>query len=204
MQGLTLFCEALVANPWLRRDPTWLEFMSSPAPPTAPKKGQELIKVPSEIVLQNILDRLPNPSNPLERSYEIKEEIIAMEKQCKLFYYFLITYILVQIALEATRVAQKHQAALNLANQALHAAFDGWSTVETSPTTNYLNAKSLEANSCLTYPFFASHLLGSMKLRDEEKVPILVSKMTSTLADRVACHIVIFLTNLGHCNSGSC
>lgn len=81
MQGLTLFCEALVANPWLRRDPTWLEFMSSPAPPTLPKKGQENIKVPSELILQNIMDRLPNPSNPLERTYELKEELNTMEKQ---------------------------------------------------------------------------------------------------------------------------
>jgi hypothetical protein len=30
-----------------------------------------------------------------------------------------------------------------------------------------------------------SSLTGSMKLRDEEKVPILVSKLTSSLADRV-------------------
>jgi hypothetical protein len=64
---------------------------------TSPRKGQEPMKVPSEIILQNILD----------------------------------------------------------------------------PTSNYLNAKSLEANTC------------SMKLRDEEKAPILVSKLTSTLADRV-------------------
>jgi hypothetical protein len=82
MQGLTLFCDALVANPWLRRDPTWLEFMSSPAPPTAPKKGQEQMKVPSEIILQNILDRLPIPSNSLERTYELKDELGATEKQC--------------------------------------------------------------------------------------------------------------------------
>jgi hypothetical protein len=54
----------------------------------------------------------------------------------------------VQVALEATRVVQKHQAALNLANQSLHAAFDGWSAIETNPATSYLNAKSLEANSC--------------------------------------------------------
>jgi hypothetical protein len=77
------------------------------------------------------------------------------------------------MALDSTRIVQKHQSALNLANQSMHAAFDGWATVETNPTTNYLNAKSLEANTC------------SMKLRDEEKVPILVSKLTSTLADRV-------------------
>jgi hypothetical protein len=87
---------------------------------------------------------------------------------------FLTFFVLVvQGALDSTRIVQKHQSALNLANQSMHAAFDGWATVETNPTSNYLNAKSLEANTC------------SMKLRDEEKVPILVSKLTSTLADRV-------------------
>jgi hypothetical protein len=79
---LTLFCEALVANPWLRRDPTWLDFMSSPAPPSVPKKNSDGVKVPSEQILQNILDRLPLPSNPLERTYEIKDELVSVEKQC--------------------------------------------------------------------------------------------------------------------------
>lgn len=60
---------------------------------------------------------------------------------------FLI-YILVQITLDATRAVQKQQAALNAANQSLHAAFEGWSSVETNPTSIYLNAKSFEANSC--------------------------------------------------------
>ena len=78
-----------------------------------------------------------------------------------------------QSALDSTRIVQKHQSALNLANQSMYAAFEGWAGVETNPTSNYLNAKSLEANNC------------SMKLRDEEKVPILVSKLTSALADRV-------------------
>lgn len=42
----------------------------------------------------------------------------------------------------------------------------------------------------LHFSFFLVSL-GSMKLRDEEKVPILVSKMTSTLADRVCLTLCI-------------
>jgi hypothetical protein len=56
--------------------------MSSPAPPSVPKKNSENVKVPSEQILQNLLDRLPLPSNALERTYEIKDELVSVEKQC--------------------------------------------------------------------------------------------------------------------------
>lgn len=96
MHGLTLFSEALVANPWLRKDPVWYDFMTSALPPSGPKKGQEAVKTPSEQMLQNILDRLPIPSTPLERIYELKEEINALEKQCMinficLFFCFFVS-----------------------------------------------------------------------------------------------------------------
>lgn len=98
MHGLTLFAEALVANPWLRKDPTWLDFMSSALPPSGPKKGQESVKTPSEQMLQNILDRLPIPSTPLERIYELKDEITAIEKQCKsIFQKFFCLYFIYKL-----------------------------------------------------------------------------------------------------------
>lgn len=61
--------------------------MASPTPPAGPRKGQENVKTPSEQMLQNILDRLPTPTTPLERIYELKEELAGIDKQCNYYFY---------------------------------------------------------------------------------------------------------------------
>lgn len=75
VQGLTLFCEAIVANPWLRSDVTWLQFMSSSG--MAGGAGS----VNPEEMLQNMLEVVPLPSLPLERIYEFKDELTSLDKQ---------------------------------------------------------------------------------------------------------------------------
>ena len=66
----------------------------------------------------------------------------------------MFLFFVVQAALEASRIVQKQQLALNLANQSLHAAFEGWSTAEANPISIYLNARSFEANSCIFFNLF--------------------------------------------------
>lgn len=75
MQGLTLFCEAIVSNPWLRSDVLWLQFMSPNG------MAPEYVRGGPEEVLQKILDNVPLPSLPLERIYDFKDELKLIEKQ---------------------------------------------------------------------------------------------------------------------------
>jgi hypothetical protein len=77
LQGLTLFCEAIVANPWLRNDAAWLQFMSSTGFANQVGAGPEEM-------LQKMLETIPLPTLPLDRIYEFKEELNVIDKQSEL------------------------------------------------------------------------------------------------------------------------
>ena len=109
MQGLTLFCEGIVMNPFLRHDSTFRSFMDMRSDPSGTNVG--------ECMLGSALARLPNPSNPLVRYMVIKEEVVAMEKQSK-------------AVLEATRSAQQAYSSMVQANTNMQSALAGWSGLE--------------------------------------------------------------------------
>lgn len=69
-----MFCEGIVANPFLRHDRAFKDFMDMD-----PNGGQNI----GEIMLGTSFARLPNPTNPLVRYMVLKEEIAAMEKHSK-------------------------------------------------------------------------------------------------------------------------
>lgn len=71
-QGLTLFCEGIVANPFLRHDRAFKDFMDM--------GSQDGDRNVGEIMLGSCFARLPSPTNPLVRLMVLKEEVIAMEK----------------------------------------------------------------------------------------------------------------------------
>mmetsp|Transcript_602 Transcript_602/g.1010 ORF Transcript_602/g.1010 Transcript_602/m.1010 type:complete len:542 (+) Transcript_602:52-1677(+) len=152
MQGLTLFCESVVSNPWLRKDPAWIDFMSTNASKGDDKKDIE------EDMLQAILDRLNMPSMPLERTYELKDELNVVDKQ-------------LQSVLDASRAVQKSQAALHQANDAFHHAVDSWANSEKQDVI-YLAGRSLETISCDT------------KIQETEKVQTMVSRLDALCAER--------------------
>jgi hypothetical protein len=77
---LTLFCESIVANPWLRHDKAWKDFMSSS---TSSASSLESDRNISEEMLINMLDKLLLPADAFERVAILKDEVTAVEKQRK-------------------------------------------------------------------------------------------------------------------------
>lgn len=73
LQGLTLFCENVVASPFLRHDRVWKDFMNCDV------RGDSDVNM-GEKMLQDTLLRVPPPSNPLVRYLVLREEVNALEK----------------------------------------------------------------------------------------------------------------------------
>jgi hypothetical protein len=57
--------------------------MASSAAPVPPKRPQDAKKEASEILLQNMFDRMPSPSTPLERTADFRDEVTGVEQKCK-------------------------------------------------------------------------------------------------------------------------
>jgi hypothetical protein len=70
MQGLTLFCEGIVENPFLRHDQNFRDFMDMSS-----KDGNV-----GEAMLGRAFAQLPDPINSLMRYLVLTEEVNAMEK----------------------------------------------------------------------------------------------------------------------------
>mmetsp|Transcript_2291 Transcript_2291/g.4235 ORF Transcript_2291/g.4235 Transcript_2291/m.4235 type:complete len:596 (+) Transcript_2291:212-1999(+) len=82
MQGLSLLCEELVAFPWFRKDPIWLEFMGSGS--ASRDRSHSAADAPApEDILTFMCNQLPLPYLPLERLVEVKEETVGWEKKVK-------------------------------------------------------------------------------------------------------------------------
>lgn len=158
MQGLTLFCEAVVANPWLRQDKYWKDFMTSGSTVVSTQHLESERNIAEEMLL-NILDKLTIPVNPLERMVLMKEEIKAMEKA-------------LNAISDSTRNVQKALSTLHTANHGFHAAVVQWGNAEE-------NAKLLcDSNTELSTGFCA--------LRQNEQTLTLANRLGQLCAEKHA------------------
>lgn len=109
--GLTIFCQAIIASPWLRFDRTWIDFMRTGGGDSG-KAGSV-----GESMLLLSYAQLEPPGNAYARMNEFKDELLLVERRLLA----LIT---------AAKSMQAAQAELAKSNDSVATALTEWVDVE--------------------------------------------------------------------------
>eukprot|EP01038_Epipyxis_sp_PR26KG_P008420 gene8420-11388_t len=116
--GLSMFCEAIVENPWLRNDSSWKAFMKSATMFAVIHENIDEENT-GEIMLIAALAQLdlPYKLTMIQRMEDLKEEVLLIEKH-------------VRVVLEKAKTMQSCERALVVANEAFNHSLRHWNETE--------------------------------------------------------------------------